>query len=197
MCRGETNDCAPWKIRFWPHRIGLSKALWSGTNQASKKKITETGKPSSCLTAVMKQCDNLRHISDSSYKRGFLSFNFWSGLFFSAERCLIHCQWHYFYMLKIDTKCRLVFWTVKWQYCLLESQYNVIWCAVHPKVALLKICTSELKIIAIVRTKKVREKHDEHDKQYMHKRIIEKCLRNHCYRGKALSITYSECVSAA
>jgi hypothetical protein len=79
----------------------------------------------------------------------------------------------------------------------MESQYNVIWCAVHPKVALLKICTAELKSVAIVRTKKGREKHDEHDKQYMHKRIIEKCLRNHCYRGKAVSITYSECVSAA
>jgi hypothetical protein len=69
--RGETNDCAPWKIRFWPHCIGISKAPCSGTNQASKKKITETGKISSCLTEVMKHCNKLCHISDSSYSRDF------------------------------------------------------------------------------------------------------------------------------
>jgi len=56
--RGETNDCGPWKLRFWPQCTGLSKALCSGTNQASKKKITETGTPSSCLTKVMKQWKN-------------------------------------------------------------------------------------------------------------------------------------------
>jgi hypothetical protein len=31
----------------------------------------------------------------------------------------------------------------------------------------------------------------------MYKRNIEKCLRNHCCRGKAFSITYSERASVA
>ena len=74
--RGETNDYAPSKIRLLPHCIGLSKALCSVKNQASTKKIIETGKPSSCLTKVMKQCKKLRHISDSSYKRDFFHFIF-------------------------------------------------------------------------------------------------------------------------
>jgi hypothetical protein len=31
----------------------------------------------------------------------------------------------------------------------------------------------------------------------MYKRNIERRSRNHCFRGKAISITYSECVSVA
>ena len=45
--------------------------------------------------------------------------------------------------------------------------------------------------------KKDREKRDEQKKQYTYKCNIERCLRNHCCRGKAISITYSDCVSVA
>jgi hypothetical protein len=141
----------------------------------------------------MKQCNKLRHIYDSSYNSDFLSFHFWSCLFFSAERYLDLIQWqrHHLNVLKIDTNCRLIFWIVKCQYCLLDSllQPNLM-CSTSQSSFTEDYYHRTYK-------KKNRGKREEHDKQYTYKRNIEKCLRNHCYRGKAVSITYSECVSVA
>jgi hypothetical protein len=41
------------------------------------------------------------------------------------------------------------------------------------------------------------EINNEQDRQWTYIRDIEARSRNHCYRGKAISITYSECVSVA
>jgi hypothetical protein len=143
----------------------------------------------------MKQCNNLRHISDSSYDRFFIILFFILSLFRSWKTSGLDTVSVISLLYdEIGMNCRLVFWISKWQYCLLESQCNIIWCAVHPKVALLKICTSELKIIIVV-VQKDREKREEHHKQYTYKRNIENCLRNQCYRVKAVNITYSVCVS--
>jgi len=37
----------------------------------------------------------------------------------------------------------------------------------------------------------------KHDRQYMYKRNTQTHSRNYCFRGKAISITYSECVFVA
>ena len=37
----------------------------------------------------------------------------------------------------------------------------------------------------------------QNDRQYKRKRNIESHSRNHCYRGKTVSITYTQCVFVA
>ena len=132
-------------------------------------------------------------------QRFLLSFHFWSCLFFSAERYLdlIECQWHHVHMLKIDTNCWLIFWIVKCQYCLLESplQHNLT--RSTSQSSFTEDMYIRVEYYYHLPCKKDREKREEHDKQYRYKRNFEKCLRNHCYPGKAVSITYSECVSVA